>query len=407
MGVSVKLNDRKCKTAQGQERPYKLTDGGGLYLLITPDGAKYWRLKYRFLKKEKLLALGSYPTVSLLDAREKREEAKKQLLAGKDPSIVKQDRMRNAILASKNTFEVVALEWIEKECDHWTPKYAEDLKNRLKKNVFPFIGTRPIADITPVELLHEVLKRVENRKKYYLANRLRQECGQIFRFGVATSRCDRDITHDLKDALKTKPTKSFAALTADELPPFLKILEKNEMRLFPQTIRGIKLLMLTFTRTSELIKARRDTGELDLEKGIWEVPLERMKKRRAHIVPLSKQAIELFREQLEETSDLNTPFVFPHSVEPRKCMSNNTILSGIGRMGYKGEMTGHGFRALAMSTIKEKLDYRHEVIDRQLAHVQRSKTDQAYDRAQFLDERTKMMQEWADFIDGLYKGNSW
>lgn len=402
----MKLNDKRCKAAQPKEKPYKLSDGGGLYMLVKPDGGKFWRMKYRFMRKERLLSFGAYPTISLLDARDHREAAKKLLLAGKDPSSVKQENDRNAILASKNTFEVVALEWIEKEREHWTPNYINDVTARLEKNVFPFVGSRPIADITPSEFLHDVLRKIEKRKAYYLAGRVRRTCGQIFRYGVATSRCERDITHDLKDALKTKPTEHFAALTIEQLPDFLQVLEKNDMRLYPQTRRAIKLLMLTFTRTKELIEARRDTGELDFKNGKWEIPATRMKKRKPHIVPLSKQAIKLFKEQLEDTEHLNSPYVFPRQFRPKAHMSNATILVGIGRMGYKGEMTGHGFRALAMSTIKEKLGYRHEVVDRQLAHVQRSMTDQAYDRAQFLDERKKMMQEWANLIDTLYKGNS-
>jgi integrase len=398
----VKLSDKTCKAAKPQEKPYKLADGGGLYLEIMPNGSKCWRMKYRYLGKEKRLAFGVYPVISLADARTARDRAKKLLAQGIDPSGAKKEERREAIRNADNTFKAVALEWHENQKSIWSENHALNVTRRFKVDIFPFIGNRPIAEINPPELLDEVLRRIEKRGALDVTARVKQICGQVFRYGIATGRCQRDPTADLKDALKANQTTHFACLDIKEMPEFLDRLEKNEARLFHRTRRAILLLMLTFVRTNELINATWE--EFDLDNALWEIPGWRMKMRNPHIVPLSRQAVALLREQKEETGHLNTPWVFPSQVRPKDPMSNNTILFAIGRMGYKKRMTGHGFRALAMSNIKEKLGYRHEVVDRQLAHAHKSKIDRAYDRAQFLDERTTMMQEWADYIDALATG---
>ncbi len=395
----MKLTDRTCKTAKAKDKPYKLSDGGGLYLLVQPDGSRYWRLKYYILGKERLLAIGVYPLVSLAEAREKRDQARKLLASGRDPAVMKKEAQRIAIRKSMNTFEIVAREWHEKQKSGWTANHADCVMRRLEVNVFPYIGTRAIDEIDAPELLESVLRRIEKRGALEVASRVKQICGQVFRYGIATGRCQRDHAADLKDALKHGKAGHYAALDIKDMPTFLNVLEKNDARLYARTRRAIRLLMLCFTRTSELICAPWD--EFDLENGIWEIPAARMKMGRPHIIPLSRQAIEILKEQKEETAHLNTPWVFPSQISPRKPMSNNTILFAIGRMGYKGRMTGHGFRALAMTAIKERLGYRHEVVDRQLAHAPASKVDRAYDRAQFLDERTQMMQEWADYLDAI------
>lgn len=395
----MKLTDKSCKAAKAQEKPYKLSDGGGLYLYVQPDGARYWRLKYYFLGKEKLLAVGVYPIVTLAEARERRDQAKKLLAAGKDPSAEKKDQRKQAIRKSRNTFEVVAREWHENQRGKWTPGHAQNVMRRLEIDVFPYIGSHPVTDIDPPELLDSVLRKIEKRDSLDVAARVKQICGQVFRYGIVTGRCKRDPSADLKGALKTRRTQHFPCIDIREMPEFLSVLDKNDARLYARTRRAIKLLMLCFTRTKEMIHAK--WPEFDLENAVWEIPAERMKMGKPHIVPLSRQAIAILKEQREETGHLKTDWVFPSQVRPSEPMSNNTILFSIGRMGYKGRMTGHGFRALAMSTIKEKLGYRHEVVDRQLAHAQRSKVDRAYDRAQFLDERTTMMQDWADYLDAI------
>lgn len=393
------LTNTECQKAKPKDKKYKLFDSGGLYLEVSPNGSKLWRLKYYYLKKERLMALGSYPLITLAEAREARDAAKKLLLSGIDPMQKRRETKRLAIINSENTFEAVAREWHQNQEEVWSDVHSRNVINLLELNVFPFIGSRPIADIDAPELL-EVLKKIEKRGALYLCGRIKQICGQIFRFGIATGRGKRDHAADLKGALKTKKVDHYAALEIKEVPDFLRALEINEARLHNRTRRAIKLLMLTFVRTSELIKSTWD--EFDLENEVWEIPAERMKMGKPHIVPLSKQAIQILKHQKEENEKFkNCKWVFPSQVKPIDCMSNNTILFAIGRLGYKGRMTGHGFRALAMSTIKEKLGYRHEVVDRQLAHAPRNKVDRAYDRAQFLDERKVMMQKWADYIDTL------
>lgn len=397
------LTDIAIRNAKPKEKLYKKSDGHGLYLIVMPNGAKYWRLKYRHLGKEKKLSIGVYPEVSLADAREKCLQARKLIAEGIDPSQAKKDNKRQALLNSQNTFEAVAREWHGNQLERWTPKHGQNVLHFLETDIFPFLGSRPIADIEPPELL-EVLRKIEKRGAVYMAGRVKQICGQVFRYGVATGRGKRDTSADLRGALKTQKVQHFAALDIKEMPAFLNALERNEARLYARTRRAIRLLMLTFVRTNELINATWD--EFDLDNGQWEIPAERMKMRNPHIVPLSRQAIEILKEQKEETSHFTgSKFVFPSQIRPIDPMSNNTILFAIGRLGYKGRMTGHGFRALAMSTIKERLGYRHEVVDRQLAHAPRSKVDRAYDRAQFLDDRRKMMQQWADYLDAVAQDN--
>jgi integrase len=395
------LNDISCKTAKPETKPYKKSDSGGLYLLVNPNGTKLWRLKYRFLKKEKLLAIGAYPLFSLAEAREARDAAKKLLAMDIDPMSQKQESRRKAIRHAQNTFKSVALEWYGKKSKTWSDSHRLHVKRRLDLDLFPALGPRPIDAIDPPELL-EVLRRIEKRGSLEMVSKVKQHCRGVFRFGIATGKCTRDPSADLTGAFETRKTQHYPALQIEEMPEFLKALERNDARLFPQTRRGVKLLMLTFVRTSELIEAK--TEEFDLENGQWIIPPERMKSRQSHVVPLSRQAIALVMEQMEEVEHLKTDWLFPGQVSPKKHMSNNTILSAIAAIGYHRKMTGHGFRSLAMSTIKEKLGYRHEVVDRQLAHAHKSKIDRAYDRAQFLDEREVMMQEYADYIDSIASG---
>jgi integrase len=331
-----------------------------------------------------------------LAAREGRDTAKKLLAADIDPSTARKDGRRNAVRNAHNTFEVVAREWHENQIGGWSKGYAENILHRLEVDVFSHIGHRPITNIDAPELL-DVLRRIEKRGALDLAGRIKQLCGQVFRYGVATGRCTRDVAADLKGALKFAKGEHFAALDIKELPEFLQALEHNDARLYQQTRNAVKLLMLTFVRTRELIDATWD--EFDLENARWEIPAARMKMRKPHIVPLSRQAIEILKAQKELTGQWR--WVFPNQVRPIKPMSNNTILFAIGRMGYKGKMTGHGCRAVAMSAIKEKLGWRHEVVDRQLAHAHRNSVDAAYDRAQFLDERVIMMQQWSDYLDAI------
>lgn len=397
----MKLTDTTCKNAKPAEKPRKLSDGHGMYLEVMPNGSKYWRLKYRFAGKEKRLAIGVYPQVSLKEAREKRETARKLLAEGIDPNQAKRVAKAKSRISAENTFEAIAREWHDNQKSGWSENHAQTVLARLEQDIFPELGRYPITDIDAPTLL-STIRRIEARGAHEIARRQVQVCGQVFRYGIQTGRADRDPSHDLRGALKPVKKSHYAALDSRELPGFLQELEQNNARLYMQTRHAVKLLLYTFVRTSELINAKWD--EFDLEGRQWTIPAQRMKMRKEHIVPLSKQAVALLKE-LQEMNG-HRAHVFPNQVTPRKSMSNNTILKAIERMGYKGRTTGHGFRALAMTTIKEQLQYRHEVIDRQLAHAPRNKVDAAYDRAAFLNERRKMMQEWADYVDALATGGN-
>lgn len=385
-----------ARNAKPKDKLYRIFDEKGLYLEIMPNGSKYWRMKYRFNGKDKRIAFGVFPEVSLANARDRRDEARKLVAAGTDPAFARKEDRRQRLLRSINTFESVAMAWHSNQDVKWSPYYSAMVLHRLKSDVFPYIGNRPAAEITPLELL-ETIKRIEKRGAHELARRALRVCGQIYQYAIPNGLAERNPAADLSAALAPHKRTHFAALDIKELPGFLHALERNDARLYQQTRNAVRLLMLTFTRTRELIEATWD--EFDLENATWEIPAARMKMRKAHIVPLSRQAIEILKDQKEMAGKWK--WVFPNQVRPITSMSNNTILFAIGRLGYKGRMTGHGFRALAMTAIKEKLGYRHEVVDRQLAHAPRNSVDAAYDRAQFLDDRKKMMQEWSDYIDAI------
>lgn len=398
----MKLTDIRCKNAAPNEppskTPRKLSDGEGLYLWVMPNGAKYWRFKYNFQNRPKELALGVYPEISLKEARDKKIALRQLVHEGKDPTLEKKKKKALAQTESINTFEAIAREWYENRKDRWTPRYAEGVIKRLENYIFPEIGNYPITDIEPPILL-QAIRKIENRKAQELARRQLQKCGEIFRYAIACGKAIRDPSADIKEALKPQIKTHFAALDCKDLPEFLSAVEKNDARLYQNTRNALTLIMLTFVRTSELIGAKWE--EINWEEKQWIIPAERMKMRKEHIVPLSNQAISILKNQYEIAKDW--PLVFPSNVRPKQSISNNTILGAIKRLGYKGRMTGHGFRALAMSTIKQELGYRHEVVDRQLAHAPKSKIDKAYDRALFLDERKVMMQDWADYIDSISK----
>ena len=390
------LTDTACKSARPKVKAYRKADGGGLYLEVAPNGSRYWRLKYRFLGKEKRLACGVYPETSLAEAREKRAVAKKMLADGIDPSSAKQDRRQLAEINAANTFEAVAREWHERNQEKWTSNYRQDILHRLEMDIFPVIGQRPVADISPLVVLN-ALKKIENRGAGEMARRAGQYCGQIFRYAVVTGRAERNPTADLKGALKPVRHGHFAALEPKDLPEFLHALARNDARLYILTRLAIRLMLLTFVRTGELINATWD--EFNVDEAEWSIPAERMKMRKPHIVPLSKQSLAILREL--QAMNGKYQWVFASPTKPRRHMSNNTILKALERLGYKGRMTGHGFRSLAMTTIKEKLKYPHEVVDRQLAHAPRNKVDAAYDRTKYLDDRRKMMQAWANYLDDV------
>lgn len=388
----TKLTDRAIKSAKPGLRIKKLSDGNGLTLAVHPNGSKYWVYRYRYLGKEKTLSLGIYPEVTLAEARQKLMDARKLLSCGQDPSEARKAMRRNAILFSENTFEAVAREWITAKSPAWTPRYTGFLVRRLENDLFPSLGKRPIREITAPELL-SVVRVIEKRGALELANRAISYCGQVFMYGIATGRAERNPAADIKGALKTHVKKHFAHLKAIELPDFLSRLNAYEGN--PQTRLAVTLLMLTFVRTTELRGATWD--ELDLDNAVWQIPAERMKMRRDHIVPLSRQAVAAFRELQRLNGQWK--YVFPNPHKPIKHMSENAMLYALYRMGYHSRATGHGFRHTASTILNESGLYGSDVIERQLAHVQGNKVRGVYNHAEYLPERRKMMQWWADYLD--------
>jgi integrase len=401
------LTDMQVRNAKAKEKPYKLFDGGGLYLDVAPSGSRIWRLKFRQSNgKENRLTFGPYPEITLQEAREKRLEARRLMLAGVDPAKHRDEARRGAAARNENTFEKIAREWHANKVPTWSDRTAKAMISRLEADIFPEIGSIPIDEIKHRDII-AALRKIEDRGAAEIAKRIKAVCSQIFSYAIQCGLTERNLVVDMKDVLKTRRASHFAAIDTDELPAFLVALERNEGRMFQPTRIALRLMLLIFVRTSELIET--PWSEIDLEKGEWIIPWQRMKRGKLtvnpdmtnHHVCLSRQACDLLRELHALTG--GTKYLFPNQRDPKRPISNSTILVALQRMGYKGRMTGHGFRALAMSTIKERLGYRHEVIDRQLAHAPKEKLASAYDRAQFLAERRKMMQEWADYVEAMEK----
>ncbi|MDP3835046.1 MAG: integrase arm-type DNA-binding domain-containing protein [Hydrogenophaga sp.] len=394
------LTDTTCKNAKcpPDKVRLRLADSGGLYLEVVPTGGKLWRWKYRYGGKEKRLALGSYPAVSLAMARRARDTARDELKTGLDPVAAKKIAKAAHEAALANNFEVVARAWFE----HWkgtkTERHSEYVMRRLEADVFPTLGPRPIAAITAPELL-AVVKRIEARGAGDIAKRAWQTCGQVFRYAIAHGRAQRNPAADVRpaDALKSRTKTHYARVEAKELPELLRKIEGY--RGTPATRLAMKLMAFTFVRTGELIAARWE--EFDLEAAEWRIPAERMKMRTPHIVPLSTQAVDIMRA-LEEMKGLSG-LVFQGERDHEKPMSNGAILGALKRMGYGGRMTGHGFRGVA-STILHELGFEHAHIELQLAHQERNQVSAAYNFATYLPQRRRMMQDWADHLDQLRQG---
>lgn len=396
----MKLTDTAIRKAKPETKPYKMADGGGMYLEVMPNGSKYWRLKYRFAGKEKRLALGVYPETTLADARERRERARKLIANGTDPGAAKQTKKRQDKIAAANTFEAVAREWVENRANDWTEGHKALTLRTLEQDAFPSLGRRPIAEITPVELL-DTVRAIEKRGALEIASRVLQRCSAVFRYGIATSRCNSNPATELRGALKSPKRAHYTTIEKSGFPKLLRDIDGYQGS--PLTTYALQLMALTFTRTSELIEA--EWREIDLEKAEWLIPAERMKMRRPHLVPLSAQAEAVFREAAKLTGDRR--YVFPNRNDPTKPASKAIILRALGRMGYTGKMTGHGFRSAASTMLNEhksKWHIHRDVIELQLAHVEKNASRAAYNFAEYLDERRVMMQQWANYLDKLKTG---
>lgn len=390
-----KLNNTQIKNAKAKEKDYKLADGGGLFMLVTKSGSKYWRLKYRFNGKEKLLALGVYPTVSLKNAREKRDNAKKLLSNSIDPGEHKKTIKK---ADDPDSFEHVAREWHTKFKPTWSENHADRIIIRLEKDIFPWIGDRPINEISAQELL-TVLLRIASRGALETAHRAKQNCGQVFRYAVVTGRAKEDPSRDLKDALPPSKEKHHASITDPlKIGELLRAIDGYQGHFISKC--AMKLAPLVFVRPGELRRA--EWSEIDIDKAEWRIPAKKMKMKEQHIVPLSVQALTILEEIRPLTG--NGKYVFPSVRTNIRPMSENTVNAGLRRLGYsKEEMTGHGFRSIA-STLLNEQGWHRDAIERQLAHAERDNIRAAYNYAEHLPERRRMMQVWADYLDGLKNG---
>jgi integrase len=392
------LTDTEIKRAKATERAYSMGDGGGLYLWVKPTGGKLWRWSYRFDGKEKLMSFGKYPDVSLAQARERHTEARKLLATGIDPMAQRKVEKTAEKVAVENSFQSVTTQWLE----HWqvgkSPRHVDSVRRRMAADILPCLGARPIAEIEAPELV-AMANAIQNRGARDIAKRALETVGQVFRYGIAHGYAKRNPATEIRpsDILKSMPKTNYARIDAKELPTLLRRIEVYQGK--QVTRLALKLMALTFVRTTELIEAK--WTEFDLENARWDIPAERMKMRTPHIVPLATQASEVL-EMLRELTG-NGDWLFPGDFNAAQPMSNNTILAALKRMGYKGRMTGHGFRGLA-STILHEQGYVHDHIELQLAHAPRNAVSAAYNHAQYLGPRAKMMQDWADFLECTQRG---
>lgn len=393
----MKLNARQVDTAKPREKAYQLADGAGLYPEVVPSGSRYWRMKYRFNGKEKRLAFGVYPAVSLAQARALRDEAKKKLAEGIDPSFSKKEEKLVRDVRLHNTFQAVALEWHGTKVSRWSEGYASDIIEAFNKDIFPYIGQQPVNEIKPLVLLN-VLRRMESRGATEKAKKVRQRCSEVFRYAIVTGRAEYNPAADLTSAMSGHESKHYPFLTVEELPDFFKALSGYTGS--PLIVLAARLLILTGVRTGELRGAF--WSEFDLEKAVWEIPAERMKMKRPHLVPLSTQALEIV-QQLKVMSG-QYPLVFPGRNDPRKTMSEASINQVFKRIGYTGKVTGHGFRH-TMSTILHEEGFNTAWIETQLAHVDKNAIRGTYNHALYLEGRKEMMQWYGDYVDSCESNN--
>lgn len=390
------LTDSQVKAAKPAAKPYKLADERGLYLEVAPAGGKWWRFKYRIDGKEKRISLGVYPDISLRDARDRRDDARKLVANGVDPSMARQAQKASRLERAANSFEVLAREWYEKQAGTWSPSHGIRILRRFERDVFPLIGGLPVADITAPVLL-DAIRKIEARGAVETAHRAMQNCGQVFRYAIATGRADRDPTPDLRGALSPVQGTHFAAVT--EPIEAGRLLRQLDAYQGGYAVRAaLKLAPLVFVRPGELRNAR--WSDVDLDAGEWRYIVP--KTRTPHIVPLSTQAVAILSKLKPHTD--HSEYVFPGGRSPLKAMSENAVLAAMRDLGITADtMSGHGFRAMARTMLDEVLGFPPHIIEQQLAHAVRDPLGRAYNRTAHLAERKKMMQAWADYLDRLKK----
>jgi len=402
------LTDAKIRNTKPGEKPIKLTDGGGLYLEVRPTGAKLWRYRYRIAGKENVFAVGEYFNdkrgghISLDDARTERDKARALIKQGIHPAHNRQAARLATHAENANTFEGVAREWIAKKKQGWTPYYLRQVERFHETDVFPYVGNLPIRNVTAAHLL-EIVRRIDGRGAETVALLVRQWASAIFRYAVATLRADTDPAAALKGAIHRPKVEHHKPLSRDQIADFVKALDSYGG--YRTTVIALRLMLLTFVRTVELRGAH--WTEIDLDRAEWRIPAERMKMREPHLVPLSRQAVELLRELHTFTG--GRAMLFPNYRNPKTCMTATTLNRALERMGFNGKdsigFSAHGFRATA-STILNELNFRPDVIERQLAHAERNKVRASYNQAEYLDERRTMMQQWADLTDEMAKSEN-
>lgn len=390
------LSDTAIRKVKPAEKSQRLYDSGGLYLEVSPAGGKWWRLKYRYGGKEKRLSLGTYPDTGLADARSKRDAARRLLAGGTDPGEHRKAEKAAGEDRAANSLEVVAREWHAKQATKWVKEHADRTMLRLENDIFPWLGKRPIAEVTAKDLLGAV-NRIADRGAVESAHRALQTCGQVFRYAIATGRADRNPAADLRGALPPVKQTHLAAITdPDKVGGLLRAMDAYSGSFVTKC--ALRLAPLVFVRPGELRNA--EWTEIDLDRAEWNIPAAKMKMREPHLVPLSTQAVAILSELHALTG--RGQYVFPSARSPKRPMSNNAVLSALRRMGFvKQEMSGHGFRAMARTILDETLHFRPDYIEHQLAHAVKDPNGRAYNRTAHLPERRKMMQAWADYLDTL------
>jgi integrase len=404
-----KLTEVAIKKAKPEAKAYKIADGGGMYLLVQPTGSKWWRLKYRFLGVEKLLSLGVYPDVTLSEARDRREQARKLLANDTDPSAIKQvakQEKQKTLQVAANSFANLAAEFHKVKSPMWTAGHAKQWMGNLEKYALPIIGDRPITDIEPMELVG-IMRTVETNGTFETRDRLLQTIGAVFKYAIATGRAKYNPA-EIRMALADRPkVEHFACIAPVELPEFLRAVSAYQIKekVSPIAIAALRLLMLTTTRTSEVRFSK--WADFDLDAGCWVIPAEQIgrkgkgDKRNPHAVPLCAQAVKILRDLYPVTGQ--SEYVFPNRNSTGRLISENTVLKIIETIGYKGKMTGHGFRSLARSILGD-MGHRWEVLEAMLSHALVNQTTAAYVRTTYFEERRGIMQQWADYLDKVEAG---